>query len=340
MTSRETQLQERGKRFLFLHDFYDIGPIAQAEKIEKGYLTNNHVLETESGKYFLKEYHSQETVERMREIHRAKNYFSRGGIPIILPLESRARETFIEHGGRYYALFPFIDGRAIDEEDLTPTSIESLGEVCASIHLLGKKKEAPRVKKEFKPWDWEAFFQKAEQILEVLSTKTTKDSMDILVEEMVRQKISLAERFRREYGEFGFKNDHLIHGDFHDANVFFEEDDRVKYVFDLEKAEMAPRIYEVIRSLDLICLGGKSSEKNLENGRQYLLSYHKKYPLGEKEFQNGTVAYFLGRVYSLWAEEEYCLKGNLRVIPLLPRGKERLQFWVDHLDEIKNLFHF
>ncbi len=316
----------------FLYEEYRIGKIIKAEKIEKGYSTCNFVLKTGQEKYFFKQYRFDD-LERMKEVHRAKEYFFNGGIPIIFPKRDRGGNTFVEYQGKYYALFPFINGRIIEEENFTAEALESLGKILAEIHILGQKKEIPRMRKEFNGWNEEKFFKNTEQILKGFLKKKEKNQTDVFVEEMVRKKIVIAEKTHCFYKDFGFKNDHLIHGDYYDANVFFDENDQVKYVFDFEKVQMAPRIFEVIRSVDRICFGGASVKQNLKRAKQYLQAYHKKYPLQKEEFEEGMVFYFFTRVYSVWAEEEYYLKGNTRVLPLLVRGKSRFQFWIDYREE-------
>jgi hypothetical protein len=78
-------------------------------KVDKGFLTENHILFDSTNKYFLKRYRFDKK-EKIEEIHNAKKYFAQGGIPVILPIIHKEGNTFLFFDGAYFALFPFVDG--------------------------------------------------------------------------------------------------------------------------------------------------------------------------------------------------------------------------------------
>ena len=51
------------------------------------------------------------------------------------------------------------------------------------------------------------------------------------------------------FEDLELKNDHLIQGDYHTGNLFFDNYNHVSSVFDFEKARYAPRVFELVRSL-------------------------------------------------------------------------------------------
>jgi hypothetical protein len=54
--------------------------LISAEKVTDGFLSDNYILSSAEGKYFLKKYRFK-NIERIKEIHSVKEYFFNGGIP-------------------------------------------------------------------------------------------------------------------------------------------------------------------------------------------------------------------------------------------------------------------
>src|SRR5581483_1788859 len=112
--------------------------LGSAEKITDGFLSDNYIVSNGDEKYFFKKYRFK-NVERIKEIHSVKRYFSDGGIPVIMPILNNSGESFFEYEGGFYALFPFIDERKLKEADITDEALVSSAEMLSRLHLLGKE---------------------------------------------------------------------------------------------------------------------------------------------------------------------------------------------------------
>jgi Ser/Thr protein kinase RdoA (MazF antagonist) len=80
------------------------------EKVTKGVLSENYILNDDTTKFFFKKYRYDDE-ERIREIHAAKKYFADNSIPVILPIETISGNTYFALDNFYYVLFPFVEGR-------------------------------------------------------------------------------------------------------------------------------------------------------------------------------------------------------------------------------------
>ena len=223
---------------------------------------------------------------RIAEIHASKKYFADGGIPVILPIGHEDGNTFFEFNYSYYALFPFVEGRHIEREQLAENSIISLGQMLGKIHLLGRDSKIV-LNESFKIDNEEKTFKKIAEIESKISEVSTLSEFDKVALANVQLKKALLLKNKMTLESIGLKSDHHIHGDYLDHNVFFDEEGKVKWVFDFEKTNYSPRTYELFRSMFNCLLSENISETNLRNARTYLDAYSSVYPLSKDEISRG-----------------------------------------------------
>jgi Ser/Thr protein kinase RdoA (MazF antagonist) len=303
---------------------YKIPDIVSTKKIDKGFLSENYALSTEHGDYFLKKYRFKNH-DRIREIHSVKSYFNKGGIPVIMPIESVFKETFFEHNGSLFALFPFVSGLQPERGELSEKMIISLGQTLGHIHLLGKDNPI-QMDDEFSGWDKAEALQTAELIEEKINQIEEKSDFDKLAQEVVAFKKRLIQRNDINFPDLKLENDHLIHGDYLDQNVFFDEEDKIKYVFDFEKTKNEPRTQELFRSATYSFLNTDFDDTSIKNIKLYVDSYLEIYPMGYEELRNGLIAHYVKSMHGFWVEKEHYLKGNNRVDLFLELNYKRLKF--------------
>lgn len=313
----------------------EVKGIKAVEDVRSGYLSQNVILRSGGRKLFLKQYRF-DNIEKIKEIHRVKFFFVKGGIPIVLPVQNKEGSFLFESGGKFYSLFPFVVGKTIDINKQSRKEIESAGKMLAHIHLLSKNGYPDITQDYAKGWNREEFFVTIEKIKKIIEGFSTKSDFDLLALQVLDYKVQFAEKNHTSYENLNLKNDHLTHGDYHGQNVFVDDAGNVKYVFDLEKAEIAPRAVEVARSMIHVCFSAHFEAKNFDDARTYLHAYNDIYPLNPDELITGFQAYILKKVYSLWIEKEHYLKNNTRVDELLQNEFLTLRYCSEHFDEFVN----
>lgn len=304
------------------------------EKVTKGLLTENHFLTEGDKKYFLKKYRFDNSKE-IEEIHLVKKYFANGGIPVILPILNKEQNTFFAFENKYFALFPFVEGRQLELDSLTDTAIISLGEMLGKIHLLGKEAKLS-ITDDFGAWNKEKMLSKFDNIITIIHQQKELNDFDKLALEDLKIRRILIESNSINFEDLGFKNDHLIQGDYLTGNVFFDNDDHVSSVFDFEKARYAPRVFEVIRALIHIFFDKDFNLENITKAKLYLNSYLNIYPLSRDEIKRGFKLFYLKMLHSSWIPGEHYLKNNYRVDHLLAGNLERIKYLSEHLEELEN----
>lgn len=314
---------------LKINQLYGIN-VSSSEKVEKGFFSDNYFLSDGIKKFFLKKYRFDNS-NRIAEVHASKKYFADGGIPIILPVTLLNGKTFFEYEASYYALFPFVDGKHIESGELTENAIVSLGQMLGKIHLLGKESKLV-INDTFKIENEEKTFKKIEDILVKIAEVKSPSDFDKIALENVQMKKKLLLENTMTFDNLGLSCDHLIHGDYLDHNVFFDEEDRVKWVFDLEKTNYSPRTYELFRSMVYGLLSADVTDIDLENARKYIDAYSSVYPISKDEIRRGLQLYFVKTIHLFWVESEHYLKGNARVDHFLFDDHHRIRYLSENLD--------
>ncbi len=302
------------------------------EKIERGYLSENHVLTDSATKYFLKRYRFDRE-EKVAEVHAAKRYFSDGGIPVILPLPNKNGKTFFSYEGGYFAIFPFIDGRHIQRESLTEAAAVSMGKMLGKIHLLGMKSPLS-AEDHFSGWDKEKFLAKADLIISIINEKAELDDFDKKALQTIQLRRQLIEENTINFEDLGLSSNCLIHGDYHEMNMFFDDNDNVEYVFDWEKITIAPRMFELMRSVIYVFFGDSFDEKSIHLARTYINAYTSVVPTSEEELTKGLQLFYLRQLHGFWVENEHYLKNNYRVDRFLISRSDSTKYMAEHLDEL------
>lgn len=303
------------------------------EKVTRGNLSENNIISDGQKKYFLKKYNFN-TIERVQEVHNAKKFFSDSGIPVILPLVSKYNETFFFCHNSYYTLFPFVYGRHIEKGALSDTAIASLGKMLARIHLAGKKSTLP-MQEYLKGWNKEKLLAKAQALIEIIENKNPKDDFDASMLEDIQMRKGLMEANTIVLEDLNLGDNHLIHGDYSNTNVFFNAQDEVSEVFDFEKTIHAPRVFELIRSLMMMFFEGGVDVKNIEKAKLYLRSYGAVYPIGDDMLRTGLKLYYLRMIHSLWIPSEHYIKNNHRVDEFLTSNYRSIKYLSQHFEEFE-----
>ncbi|HBI17665.1 MAG TPA: hypothetical protein DDY52_06020 [Candidatus Moranbacteria bacterium] len=134
----------------------------------------------------------------------------------------------------------------------------------------------------------------------------------------------------------------MVHGDFHEENLFFDKNGKVVAVFDWEKTNTYPRVLEVFRAMWFLCFYDGYSGKRFKRAKIFLRKYDETYPLNKKELRNGIEAWYLNQLHSAWVLDEVYIKNNSRVKVLFKSYVTFLNYQSKNLEKfserILNLF--
>ena len=302
------------------------------ERILSGFLSDNYSLTDGTQKFFFKK-HRHTKRDWVEGASLAEQFFAQGGVPVILPIVDKRGAYFFEHEGSFYSLYPYVDGRHIERGLLSEQASVSTGEVLGRLHKRGAQSTLP-VKETFNPWDKEKFLRIEAAVDKILSEKQELSEFDELTRKSLQLKKHCVLGGSPTFEDLGLKNDHLIHGDYFCNNVFFDEGDRVSYVFDFEKAQYAPGPYELFRGL-FVNYFSIPTEENLRLAKVYVDSYLSEYPQPKDVLRSSLTAAYLKQIHSIWIEEGHYLKGSTRMDPLLSSQHTLNEYYVSNRERIE-----
>ncbi len=217
---------------------YEIGR-ARGEPVSVGGTANANVsVETDQGRYVIRRRNAKYAVPAYVAFdHRFMEHLARHGAPTPLALPTRFGQRWIVMEGDTFEVFPFRPGRAHDRASLA--EIRAAAEALAAIHRAAASFEPPPGK------EWPRYDDPAQVRLEWGAL----DGLD----PYLSAQLELIERVLPD-AVYNALPKHVIHGDFHPANVTFTESGSVAGVWDMDWCTVQPRIRDVADGL--IFFGG------------------------------------------------------------------------------------
>lgn len=320
---------------------YNLTDILEYKPMKTGVGSQNHVLETENNKYFLKSYRKTDE-EKVKIIHRAINFFYENQIPAIKPIKQTNGDDYFVHEEQLFALFPFENGHTVTRQSLNIDQSKSLGEVLAKMNLATQNGIPEEFNSLIKPVkDLNTRKDKVEKVKEHILGLTNPDEFDRYVLKLIDLKQELINKHWEEYSKISLPINCLIHGDFHCQNVLFEGD-FVKHILDFDNARCDSREEELVRCMNLTFFEYNFEEKNFESARAFLETYNNLYPITFDNFVKANKLFYFGQFRSVWAEEWYYFNNNLRVKPIIENNYDRLLFlsenFADTTIRFQNIF--
>lgn len=286
----------------FLKDSYPYLTQPQILKnINGGSRSKNFLIKDRNQYFFLKNYYlSQKDV---LQIHKIQNFFFEKGIPVICPVLNNKNKSISIFNDQIYTLFPFINGYTIPKEKLSKENLASLAKMLALIHLAGKNPPDFSMQMNDTLWNSEKSFIEMNDIENKVNSIKEKNEYDLLVLKFLDLKREILKSNKIKYKDLSLKNDHLIHGDYYEKNVFFDKDGKVSYVFDWEQTKLLSRALEIVRSIEIICFSGIYNEITKEKAKFFLNSYNNVYPIDREEIVEALKVFVLIRAHSLRIEK-------------------------------------
>jgi|GEM_PF-1075757 len=310
-----------------LKELYGLSSVADFRATGGGFTTENFLCSDGTNTYFLKRYHTPD-MSRLHDIMAAYACFSRGGIPIITPIRNAQGDDCFFLDESWWSVFPFVAGIKKRGEELTERDVQKLGGLLAAIHRVGM--DCPPA--DIQPialWNKNVFLSEKHALEYAYTHLASKQDVD----EMAFENVQIQDRFLRDHHDYlsdiSLINHSLIHGDFTHNNVFFKPDGEILATFDLDKTCLAPRGYEVARSVFITCFDHAWDASSFRLAHAFLRAYLAAYPMNFAEFHDGLHAYVSHFMHMTWLEKKILVDRSKQHAALMRSSTVR----VKHLSE-------
>lgn len=306
--------------------------IDKIELLHSGYKARNYKLTADGKEYFLKEY-CQRVSHTVYQIKQSEQYFFDSGLPVLLPYKDvRGRSAFYINGN-WFSLFPFVTDQSLSVSNISDQNFHDLGELTARIHLAGKDADHSLFQK-VRLGKSEQFLWEYEDLMDAISQRSILKKVDERIIETLRQKKRLIESFKIKISDIPVSNVCLIHGDMIYQNVLTNSDGTISYLIDFEKTCVAPRAYELARSLMINCFDTGWDDSHFEHARIFLNSYRDVSPISYEEFFSGIRMYWMDVSHMTWLEAKYLFSDNQELEQVYLFHSNR----ISHIEEDPTVF--
>lgn len=309
--------------------------VVGVEPITTGFLSENYKVIGEQGKeFFLKQYRAALDEARVADIHKSKYFFAERGIPVVLPITTTNSATYIEHDGKFYALFPFVSGKNYPDQHCSSEELRSLARMLARVHEIGATAAPAHIQKKFERKLFSDAIVRGNEVIGVIEKHIAERGAT----DFDHAALAIANKKMQLLAAWPFPDEPmaphiLVHYDLHAGNIFFDESGEARHVFDFELTQYEPAAFDVVRTMTIVCMDYGTREEKWKRVEDFLHAYREVQPLSDDELRAGAVEFLLYRTTSFWVEEEHYLKGNTRVDKFLELDDESRLMWLAALEK-------
>lgn len=130
-----TNLSKRDANMLAAE--YGLPKVLNVRTVREGSVNSHYLLETGRGKFVVKIDEVKSEIEVKRELDLLL-FLRKHGFPCPAPLADRRGRHCRDWSGDQLSVYRYIDGHAVDPEDLGAAQLENIGRVMADLHLVTK----------------------------------------------------------------------------------------------------------------------------------------------------------------------------------------------------------
>lgn len=232
---------------------YGFSELRFVREPEKGISTKNLIAEDGRGNaYFIKK-HKKGDLQKIENSERSACFVQENSdIPVVLPVANKRGKLHTDIDGEFYSIFPYVvhtEYHSTDADRIVFT--RQLGEMLGKIHSASRTAPVPESIKRISAWtpdDKEVSIAGLEKVREVIMKKESRDAYDQKALDFIALKIPLI----REHAFVKQEKDvTLCHGDYHTANLLFNDMGGIIGICDWDISGLENPYYEFIRSFNM-----------------------------------------------------------------------------------------
>lgn len=292
---------------------WGLGGVRDVRVPRTGVVHRTLLLDCADGRFALRAYRYAKRAPVERE-HALIAQVAARGIPAVRPVPLLEGGTVLERGGRFYALFPFAPGRHIARARLGPRALAAMGGFLAKLHCALAECSPEGMRPRNLDMDATRTLEGIAQLLAVIHSKPERDAADALaLEQLASRRAAVVRTPGAPATPLAVLPFQTIHGDYQEGNLFFQEN-QVSAIIDWDQAYLAPRAWEVVRVLDLVC------RLDPARCRAFLAGYRAGHTLSAGDLDLAAAWYGHMRLHDLWLYNAYYLEGNQRLARFITPG--------------------
>ncbi|MFB7946668.1 phosphotransferase enzyme family protein [Kitasatospora phosalacinea] len=320
---------------------YRTPPPTVVVPVAEGLLNRGYRVTTGDGDYFLKCYVDPATAHRpaITAQHRATAALAARGLPVPAPLADRDGRTVTAHGGRLFALYPWVAGNHRHGTELDPARCGELGTLLGTLHgALAEVCSPLRQPAGVLSADVAETALIVAELRALARAHRPYDTFDRHAEEHLAQRLELlaAHRHRRP-GPADAPPTGWTHGDFHGLNLL-HRGDAVSAVLDWDKLAPHPVAEEAVRAATLLFNDRTTGVLDLPRVRHWARAYRATGAADAEQVARAVHRVWWERLNDLWMLQWRYQRRDHRADPLFPAAAEQLTWWCQEYEQVMDAF--
>jgi len=221
-------------------------------RLEQGAQNASFRVESGDHTFYLKRYESRlYRPDQVRHSLEIQNAVSQLGLSVPMVVLNRHGDITTETEDGTYALSTFVAGGQYRRGQIPALAARSMGETLGKLHLALGRLAEPRP---YVPPDPLATQRHLERVLALALPWQARSVVDERSCRVLRHKLACLERYAPFAKDLPAMREQLVHGDYQETNLIFDDDERVAAVLDFDNLRFNPRAVEVTRTLSLCFL--------------------------------------------------------------------------------------
>lgn len=318
-----------------------VGRLLTAAPVAEGLLNRGYRVTTEAGSYFLKCYVDAATANRpaITAQHRATAGLHARGLPVPAPLAAADGRTVTAFGGRFFALFPWVEGRHRHGTELDLPQCDALGALLGRLHGALDEICAPVPQPAgYRTADPRDSARLAAGLRLRAREHHPYGAFDALAEQRLTERLDLlgALGHRRPAPEAAPPTG-WTHGDFHGLNVL-HRGGLVGAVLDWDKLGPQPRAEEAVRAATLLFNDRRRGVLDLVRVRRFSQAYRAAGAARPEELAAAVHRVWWERLNDFWILQWHYQRADHRADALFPASAGQLAWWCQEYEQVLDAF--
>jgi homoserine kinase type II len=222
--------------------FYDLGELESAHRVERGYINEQWIVQTDRERFFLKRRHpALSHPDIVLAQHALLQWLNQAGFPAPSTKVTTLGQTYLELQGRLYEIQEYLVGSPYDSQ--STEHLQEAGRTLGVYHACVQGFDPPPLRRTSDLYSPSIASTALADLVEAWVSEAGSNLLTI-AGVLERNTADLENRFA---GHIDLPHV-VIHGDYYAGNLLFDGD-RIVGVVDFDKAQCQPRVIELAEAL-------------------------------------------------------------------------------------------
>jgi homoserine kinase type II len=293
--------------------YWPLGSLGRATLPRDGTVNRTVLLKTPKGSYALRVCRKDKQLEQVQHECAVTQHVLQKGLPVLPPVPLPNGLPYLNFKQRFYLLFPAATGQQISRALLSQHHLCAMGKCLARLTLALADYPTTGIYRRTFQFDLNKTLEKLEHLEERIKAWPNSGGDERAALERVQKQRTFLQT-QQPLVNFEQLHFQVSHGDFHDGNLFFKNND-ISAIIDWDQLRVVPRYFELLRTTSFLL-----QELEPEQVRFFVQAFLEHYPANKNELEETVKLYTAEHAHNLWVLEAIYLEGNDRARAFL-RGK-------------------